>query len=221
MTVYTYDDPQENPDPTREPQPIREPVGERPVQVAAGPVPPPGEPSAWSGQPEGPPQAPAAGSAQPMRQILGKPIISILNGQKLGAVQDVLIDPQELRVAALLLSRGGIFNREVAAIPVRDIQAWGVHAVMVDRPDVAVPREELPGSERWVSISGQIYGRPLLSMDGTKIGEVEDVEIDASGRLASYNLGEGDERSTSRGGQKIPARYTRSIGRDVIIVDRA
>lgn len=58
-------------------------------------------------------------------------------------------------------------------------------------------------------------------MDGTKIGEIEDIEIDGSGRLAAYDLRENDEKSSFPAGQKIPARYTHSIGRDVIIVDHA
>lgn len=153
MTVKKIDISKEDSDPTRIEAPNRETSQTRGVQEDTGPVHGLDEPVSETGQLEALPQPSAVGNTQPLRQVLGKPVISVANGQKLGTVQDVLIDAQELRVAAVMLSRGGIFNHEVAAIPVSDVQAWGVHVVMVDRPDIAVPREELPGNEGWISIS--------------------------------------------------------------------
>ena len=229
MTVYTYDSPQGETDPQRATRPIRETPAMGENAEVTQPIPPIDmRPQAAADQEKTPvfkpselsPQAQGTGNTQPLRQVMGKAVISVSNGQKLGSVQDILIDPQQMRVAALVLSRGGVFNRDVIAIPVSDVQAWGVHAIMVDRPDVAARRDQLPQNSGWVSATDQLYGRPLLSSDGTKIGEVEDVEIDGNGNLSAYQLGKSDDRSSSKAGQKIPARYTRSIGRDVIIVDQ-
>jgi len=153
--------------------------------------------------------------------IIGKPVISVSNGQKLGVVDDLLIDPATMRVAVVLLSKGGLINREVVAIPVDDVEAWGQNAIMVNSPEAVLRREELIDHENWVSAADKVRSRPLVTVDGTRVGQVDDILIDRDGYVTLYELSEGTKgiSSTDKEKRVIPANTTRAIGNDVIVVD--
>ena len=155
------------------------------------------------------------------QDIIGKVVISVSTGQKLGTVEDLLIDPPAMRVAALLLSKGSLINRDVVAVPVDDVEAWGQNAIMVNGPESALRREELADHEKWVSATDDIRGRPIITVDGTRVGQVDDLIIDRDGNVTLYEIGEGGMALASRDKAKkvFPANTTQAIGQDVIIVD--
>jgi uncharacterized protein YrrD len=155
------------------------------------------------------------------QKLNGKSIISVTNGQAIGKVVDIMLDPAVPRVAALVTSKGGLlkFEREVEAIPGEEVQVWGQDVILVSRPDVIARLEELPGSDKWLHVSEHIKGRDVISSDGRRIGELNDVVLDREGRIIAYDLArvliQGPVAQTKR----IAARATRSLGQDVLIVD--
>jgi uncharacterized protein YrrD len=153
------------------------------------------------------------------RDLEGKSIISATDGQIIAKVDDVMVDPAALRVAALVTSKGGLLRREVKLIPSDRVQVWGQDVILVDQPDVIVKRDELPHTEEWLAVSGQLRGRDVVSTEGTRIGQLEDIVLDSNGELVSYDLGQVFVKDPQLQSKWIPARATRSLGQDVLIVD--
>ncbi len=156
------------------------------------------------------------------QELQGKPVISVTDGSIIAKVLDVLVDPDALRVAAAITSKGSALKRqrEIEVIPADEVQVWGQDAVLVVRPDVIVKDSELPGRERWLSVSGQVKGHDVIGGDGTRIGQLNDVVIDVNGQFVGYDLAQpfvyGDDPAQRM--KQIPAEATSVLGQDVLIV---
>jgi uncharacterized protein YrrD len=157
------------------------------------------------------------------QELHGKPIVSVTNGRIIAKVLDVLMDPEGLQLAAVVTSKGGLLSREkdIEVIPSVEVQVWGQDVVLVSRPDVIVKKGELPGSEKWLSVTDRIKGHDVISTDGQRIGKLNDVVIDNRGQLVGYDLVQAFVFSggPSAGLKQITARATSSLGQDVLIVD--
>ena len=160
------------------------------------------------------------------QELHGKSVVSVTNGQIIAKVEDGLLDPGALRVAALVTTTGGLgsmlkLERKTEAIASDEVQVWGQDVVLVSRPDVLANIKELPGSEQWVSVTEKIKGRDVISADGTRIGQLNDVVIDLKGRLVSYDLARVFVQGPPAQSKRIAVEATRSLGQDVLIVDMA
>jgi uncharacterized protein YrrD len=62
-------------------------------------------------------------------ELRGRPIVASDAGEKLGTVEDVLIDERSGRVAALVVG-GGLFSKE-RVLPFEEVQVMGRDAVVV------------------------------------------------------------------------------------------
>lgn len=158
------------------------------------------------------------------QEILGKPIVSLTNGQIIAKVLDILVDPDALQLAAVVTSKGGgLLSREkgIDVISSDEVQVWGQDVVLVSRPDVLVKKGELPGSENWLSVVNRLKGQDVISTDGLRVGKLNDVVIDTAGQLVGYELAQAYVFSggPSGGVKRIGAEATSSLGQDVLIVD--
>ncbi len=157
------------------------------------------------------------------RTLQGRSIISVTNGQIVAKAEDILIDPTTRQVAAVITSKGSLLKREpgVEVIPGDEVQVWGQDVILVKRPEVIVKKEELPGHEKWLTVSDQIKGHDVVGTDGTRIGQLNDIIIDAAGQLVGYSLARVFIEGPVAQSKRIAARATRALGGDVLIVEPA
>lgn len=162
----------------------------------------------------------------PLQTFKGKSIISISNGQIIGTVNDILIDPKALTIAAIITSKSTLLSREIDVIPAAEIQVWGQDVILVSGPDIIRKKEEVPDLAESLSVSGQIKGRNVFSLNGTRVGEINDLVIDGSGNLVSYEFekvtpGTAEAMFESPEGDRkcLPVELTHALGKDVLIVD--
>jgi len=154
------------------------------------------------------------------QEYKGKPIISVANGQVIGHLADILIDPETLSVVALVTSRGSMLNRRTEGISASEIRSWGDNAIMVNQSEVIQDVDVTEGNDRWISLFDGLRGRYIVTTDGTRVGQVNDVYFDRSGRLIAYQLGQVDLEELVDDTKRIDAAVTRSLGKDVIIIER-
>lgn len=157
-------------------------------------------------------------NSQPARQLNGKALVDIKTGEKIGQVEDVLFDPNALRIAALAFSQGSLFNRQSESIPASSVQVWGKDVILVNRSEMNL-KDQLPNSDQLVKLSDQLRGRYIVSTNGDRVGQVEDVLIDDQGRLAGYDLSQVFIGGRLAELKRIPVEATSSLGKDVLIVD--
>lgn len=64
--------------------------------------------------------------ARGLLEFRERSIISLNEGQRLGAVDDILVDPGSLRLHALVTAKSGLLRPEINAIPQSEIVLWGL-----------------------------------------------------------------------------------------------
>lgn len=163
-------------------------------------------------------------NVQPSRELHSKPIINVQNGEKIGNLEDLLFDPDTLQIAGLSLSRASsgslssFFNRDTDTLPASSVRVWGRDVILVNDQEM-IDEVKNPGVEKWVRLSNQLHGHPVVSTDGARIGEVNDVLVDSQGRIAGYDLSEVYIDGPLNESKRIPIQATSSLGKDVLIVD--
>ena len=65
-----------------------------------------------------------------MSDLKGKPIVAITNGAIIAKVSDLLVDPVERTVSAIIGAAGGLLRRQTLVIPVAAIHVWGQDVIL-------------------------------------------------------------------------------------------
>jgi uncharacterized protein YrrD len=158
-------------------------------------------------------------SLQSIHELIGKPVISLTNGQNIGSVADIMVDPDKLAISALVTSKGGLLSRKIEAIRAAEVQVWGMHAILVKEPDVILKRDELYDRDAWMSFSDDLKSRDVVSADGTRLGIIKDVLIDHQGKLATFELTRLNKDVEGLEEKHIPVEAIQSLGKDFLVVD--
>lgn len=154
-------------------------------------------------------------------EIKGFQIISASNGQIIGRVEDVLIDPKMRQVAAIVTFKGNLLDSTIEAIPREDVQVWGEDVILTDNPNVIFKQDKLTGIEEWESASDKINGKDVLETQGQKIGVLNDVVIDSNAQVIGYDLSEVFLEGSVADSKRIHMNTTEAFGPDALIVDKS
>ena len=136
------------------------------------------------------PSSLASSNGQSRDEQSGKPLISVTDGSIIATFEDVLIDPDTQQVTALVTRREDRLGHGLEAVPSERVRVWGHDVILVSRPDAVVKAGQLPDVGKWLSVSGDLKGREVAGMDGTCVGVLNDVVIDARGQVIGYDLTE-------------------------------
>lgn len=155
---------------------------------------------------------------QSAQVFLQKTIVNIENGEKLGNVSELLFDPDELRVAALTTASGGLLNRETLAIPSNHIRVWGKDFILVEGAGESLENIS-PSHNKWLPLSSKIKGKQVISSDGSRLGQIEDLLIDTEGKIVNYRLSQVFVEGPEYESRHVPVRATHSLGKDALIIN--
>jgi sporulation protein YlmC with PRC-barrel domain len=145
--------------------------------------------------------------------------------EKIGEIQEIILDPGAARVAGLAVSGGGGFigTPKQVLVPASSVHAVGPDAVMVHRPVV----EEAPSYLGALPRVSDLAGRRLVSDAGRLVGSVCDVLFDShDGRLIGYEFRPPNAPGGLAAlgiGRTRPAHYVRAeanlrIGANIIVI---
>jgi uncharacterized protein YrrD len=121
------------------------------------------------------------------KDIINKPIISLHEKCEIGRVEDLYLDSALKRVVALYLGPGGSFGRRDTLIKFESVAIVGPDTVLVKEKDCVLDDEltaDVAGNVR----RDDLEGRQVDSADGTKIGFIDDVILDAKADIVGFSL---------------------------------
>jgi|GEM_PF-1560164 len=149
------------------------------------------------------------------QDVVGKPVIS-LDGEELGSVSRVIVDPAKGEVAGLTVGAKGWFKGE-KGVEFEAVKSFGSYAVTVEQSGRVMPLDNLPPLEK-LTQDHNIYNRRIISPDGKLIGSIDDFYFNTgTGQIERYILTGGVIKNLFKGRASIPASSIASIGKDVII----
>jgi sporulation protein YlmC with PRC-barrel domain len=147
-----------------------------------------------------------------------KPVITVAGGERLGFVDDLLLDAGGRQILGLRTRTDGLLTRHAAMV-------WGsVHAVgeqAVTVRDASALNEEASFSDLKDARPAEgIVGSRVFTVSGQELGRVVDLCLDLSSRkVLSYALGVGIIDRLRGEERLIPVTQVRSIGDDVVVVE--
>jgi uncharacterized protein YrrD len=151
--------------------------------------------------------------------IQGYQIISTSNGRVIGEVEDLLIDPKKLEVAAVITSSGNLLDPTIKAISREDILVWGEDFILASDPDIIHELDTLEGSKEWQTVTGEINGKGVLNTKEEKIAELNDVVINSEAQIVGYDLSKVFIDGPVKKSKRIHVNTTQEFGKDALIVD--
>jgi len=154
-----------------------------------------------------------------IQDLIGKPIVTMNRGEIIAKVKDVLIDPTRFEIAALVLPPAKMFSKETMVVPNTVIHVLGRDVILVTSNEAMVHNDTLHGVASLLAVVGDLKGCPIATEKGVKVGTLNDVLVDDSGKIVGYDLAKVSIEGPIAASKRVPFRATRSIGRDMIIVD--
>lgn len=150
-------------------------------------------------------------------EINGLAVVGVAGAQKLGTVDNAVVDLKAQQVLALLVQEGHILRKE-GAVPLADMVGVGSDAVTIH------DASDLNDLSKFPHLQGQarmtdIIGAKVVATDGDDLGRVGDIEFDLpGGQITAYLLHEGIINRLRGEQHDIPREKVQSIGRNLIVV---
>ncbi len=149
------------------------------------------------------------------QDLVGKPVIS-LQGEEVGIVAKVVVDPAHGRVAGLVVNIKGLFKGE-KGMEFESVLSFGDYAVTLQRAGQVVPLTNLPTVEKFAR-DYSIFNMRIITPDGKLIGVIDDFYFNKkTGIIEKYVVSGGVIKNLFKGRASIPTGGIEKIGRDVVI----
>ncbi len=145
------------------------------------------------------------------------PIISVSEGQQIGTVRGLIINPKSMEVAALLVDQKGFF-KEQRVIPYTKVKSVGDHAITVDRINNAEKVINLPEIVSLLKDKVALINTKVITETGKVLGVVEEFYIEPkTGKVISLEVANNFLTGLFKGRARLDQNDLVTMGKDVII----
>lgn len=104
--------------------------------------------------------------------MIGKTVVSVSSGDKLGTVSDGLLEPDGVRLIGLVVRHGLLGTEHV--LPLTDVQTVGRDALLVRSDEHLMSASEWHKADVGATRSSSVRGRRVVTAAGEEIGRVSD-----------------------------------------------
>lgn len=145
-------------------------------------------------------------------EISGLPIISISDGNQVGTVKSLVINPDKGSVDFLTIEHED-FQVSVKAIPFKKVVGIGEYAVTVDSESAVIDLNEIPIANQLVNKKIRITNTKVMTRKGELIGEAVEYFVDQdTGHILGMQLKLSEKEVALSSDQVV------TYGKDIIIV---
>lgn len=146
-------------------------------------------------------------------EIIGLPVISIDEGRELGTVKELVINPTEKEVTALLVEDTKWFMG-AKTFPFSSISGIGQYAVTIEKGDSVSSVLDSPELLELLNIDVKIIGSKILTKTGQIQGKVVDIIVDDAGKIITCDVEDMNGTMTT-----ISSDQVVTFGKEVTITD--
>lgn len=145
-------------------------------------------------------------------QITGLPVISISEGNQVGKVKSLVINPDKGSVDFLTIEQEDL-QVSAKAIPFKKIVGIGEYAVTIENENAIIDLNEIPIANQLVNKKIKIKNTKVLSRKGELLGEAKEFFIDhETGNILGMEIKVNDENVI------LSSTYVVTFGKDIMIV---
>ena len=121
------------------------------------------------------------------KDLINKPIYTLDEGRLLGKVQDLYLDDSLEVVLGVFIGAQGLVRRRSQLIRSGDVTVYGADAILVRNAGVVTDDSELTAAKEWLR-RDKLAGRDVDTPGGTRLGQLGDVVVDATGRITGFAM---------------------------------
>jgi|GEM_PF-711954 len=127
---------------------------------------------------------------QNAKSILNMTVVNLADGERIGRVQDLIVDPGQRQVVALLLQPSGLsFFQSRRAVLYEGVRHIGADAVVVADKSFVVHTSRDQALRPFLSRNIVLVGKPVMAEGGRLLGVIADLLFDSeTGRVHGYVL---------------------------------
>lgn len=147
-------------------------------------------------------------------ELINLPVVSIEDGEEVGKIKDLIVNPKKAEVTALAISDDRWY-KEIKVVSYALVCGVGEYAATVESGSTVVNLSSIPEIERLLLEESKIRGAKVITRSGKLIGEVIEYLIEEkSGKIMFYEI----TLISSEGSVTLPSTSVLTIGKDVLIV---
>lgn len=144
-------------------------------------------------------------------EIIGLPVISIIEGTELGTVKSLLINPDDGSVTILIDDAKWYWGAKF--LPLAAVTGLGQYAITIENSDAILTLTDAPEVEQLIVADLKVIGTKVLTRNGLIQGKVTEILIDNSGKIVACEIEDINGETTS-----IEAQQILTFGKDVLII---
>lgn len=150
--------------------------------------------------------------------VIGSKVITVKEGREVEDVDDIIYDPLDNRVKALLVDSGGLFT-DATVILLEETQSIGENTVLIDSERALKHASDVSPSVSNIA-KGNTYltQKRIVTEDGRQLGVITDIYFDPkTGKVEEFEVSQGLEDVRS-GKKRIKISDVVTVGQDATIV---
>lgn len=149
-------------------------------------------------------------------RIKGLRVITTKEGNEVGKVDDLVVDPDQKKVSWLRLHSGGMFGTRYW-VPVEAVHTLGEDVVTINSEAELQASANAPAAQAIVKTNRGLIGKKMVTENGERLGEIVDYEF-AADSFAVTKLFVAQSMSFFGEAITIESDKVLTIGQDAIIV---
>lgn len=151
------------------------------------------------------------------KKFIGMPVISLEEGQRIGKIKELVINPTTKVVAALLIEQKGWF-KDQKFIPYSKVCSVGNDAITVEQNSSVQKGTSLPEIMQLTKDKYIIVDCKVIAENGTVLGMTEEYFVDAiSGEIVGLEISGSFINSFLSGRAFLDVALIRTIGKELIV----
>ncbi|ACV61160.1 conserved hypothetical protein [Desulfofarcimen acetoxidans DSM 771] len=152
------------------------------------------------------------------KQFMAMPVISLEEGQQIGNIKGLIIDPVKKVVSALVIEQKGWF-KEQKFIPFNKINSVGNDAITVEQSNTIQKGTVMPDIYKLYKANLEINGTKIVTETGTALGYIDEYYVQLTdGAIAGIEFSGKLINSMLKGKAYLDSSFIRTIGKEVIVV---
>jgi uncharacterized protein YrrD len=153
------------------------------------------------------------------KDVMKRPIIARDTGEKVGRVEDLVLDRSGSRVLGIVAAEKMLFGSE-KVVPWTDVRSIGLDNVIVESKASVVKVSEAPEISAALEEEYVLLGNRLQTTGGRELGKIENFFFDPeTGSVVGYEISGGINKGRESGSAFLPTPASFQAGKDYSFVD--
>ncbi|SHF39291.1 Uncharacterized protein YrrD, contains PRC-barrel domain [Desulforamulus putei DSM 12395] len=151
------------------------------------------------------------------KKFIGMPVISLAEGQQMGTVKGLVVDPHQQKVAALIIEQKGWFSEQKFA-PYGKVRSVGTDAITIDQSAVVEKGASLPDILKLYKDKVTVIGCKVIAENGSHLGEVDEYFVEeTTGSIVGLEISGNLLNSIMKGKSFLDISFVRTIGKELVV----